>query len=157
MPGRPETWSERHDAIRAILRREAIHDQRELLERLRRRGFAVTQPSVSRDLRELHVAKVDGRYVVAEALAAGATVADELGEAATAIRRVRRAGDHLLVVHTPPGRAPVVALALDQAGWVEVVGTIAGDDTLFVATAGARQQARVAARLRALVKEPGHG
>ena len=67
------------------------------------------------------------------------------------------AGPHLLVVKTPPGIAPLVALDLDRENWPEVVGTVAGDDTFFVATAGRRQQARVEARLGALAKAERHG
>ncbi len=152
MPSKSDNWSERWNAIREILGMEAIRSQEELLERLQSRGFCVTQSSVSRDLRELKVVKVAGRYVPSEALAGNATLSDEMNELATSVRRIRIAGPYLLVVNTPPGRAPAVGHAIDHAGWPEVVGCIAGDDTVFVATAGRREQAKIEARLEKLKK-----
>ncbi|MCU0231030.1 MAG: hypothetical protein MUC67_06585, partial [Acidobacteria bacterium] len=72
MPRNGENWRERQDAIRAILDAEAVESQEQLVRRLKRRGFRVTQSSVSRDLAELGVAKVDGRYVALERLAQAA-------------------------------------------------------------------------------------
>jgi transcriptional regulator of arginine metabolism len=152
MSPKNEGWVDRQKAIREILADEEIHSQEELLEQLSDRGFEVTQPSVSRDLQEMHVAKVDGRYVVVGALAAPPDAAPvplrtELLEAARSIVSVRAAGPNLLVVLTPPGRASVVSVAIDRAAWPEVVGTVAGDDTLFIATASRKHQAAVEARL----------
>lgn len=64
-----------------------------------------------------------------------------------AIQEVQPAGPNVLVVRTPPGSASAVGLAIDAAHWPDVVGTVAGDDTLFVATANRTGQSRVAARL----------
>jgi len=152
MPSRNDSWAERQQAIREILAGEAVHSQEELLERLCARGFEVTQPSVSRDLQEMHVAKIEGRYVIAEALLPKPG-RSELAEAAASILSVRPAGPNLLVVLTPPGRASVVSVAIDRAAWPEVVGTVAGDDTLFVATPGKKQQALVQTRLARAKKE----
>ncbi|MBI5499158.1 MAG: arginine repressor [Deltaproteobacteria bacterium] len=161
MRARPGQWRERHRVILEILRTEPIHSQTELLVRLRRRGCRVTQPSVSRDLAELRVAKLDGRYVPAPAgtgPAPGAAGPDAgaLDELAHYLQRCTPAGPNLLVLRTPPGRAPLVALAIDQCGWREVVGTLAGDDVVFAATAGRRQQARVLARLAPLLEGRTH-
>jgi transcriptional regulator of arginine metabolism len=157
MRQQPEHWQERHRVILEILRAEPVHSQTELLRRLRQRGFRVTQPSVSRDLAELRVAKREGRYVPGEASAVAhvttARRADPLAEVAGYVERCEPAGPNLLVLRTPPGRAPLVAIAIDTCAWREVVGTVAGDDTVFVATAGRRQQARVAARLSPLMEE----
>ncbi len=150
MPRAVESWRRRRAVIGRVLLEQVVHNQDELRRRLLRLGFRVTQASVSRDLAEMGVAKVDGRYVPARVLAAGARRATALREVASFVAGCAVAGPHLLVVKTPPGLAPSVALALDDAGWPEVVGTLAGDDTLFVATAGRRQQARVEARLGAL-------
>jgi len=138
---------DRHKALLALLRRGVVRRQEELVERLGERGFEVTQSSVSRDLRDLGVAKVKGRYLAPPAPAADDEALDEL---AHHVRAARPAGPNLTVVFTPPGAAQTVGLALDHAGWPEVVGTVAGDDTIFVATAGAREQSRLLHRLNAL-------
>jgi len=145
-----ELRDDRHRAILALLRRRPIHRQEELVEQLAERGFEVTQSSVSRDLRQLGVAKVSGRYV---APAPADAVPDPLADAAHLLRRAKPAGPHLTVVLTTIGAAQSVGIALDRAAWPEIVGTVAGDDTVFVATAGAREQTRVLHRLNALLAE----
>lgn len=161
MPRSGENWRERQEAIRAILDAEAVESQEQLVRRLKRRGFRVTQSSVSRDLAELGAAKVEGRYVALERLAGAvapggpsvtgvAAAADRLAEVASFVEAVAPAGPHLLVVRTPPGAASPVGIAIDAARWPEVVGTVAGDDTLFIALPGRAAQARVEARLARL-------
>jgi len=147
----------RREAIEKILGREVVHHQADLVKRLRARGFRVTQSSVSRDLQELGAARVAGRYLPAAALLGEAWHSAGLAEVAGFLTSWAAAGPHLLVVRTPPGLASSVALALDQAGWKETVGTVAGDDTFFVATFGRRQQARVEARLARLKRGVTHG
>ncbi len=156
MPRDVETTERRRRAIAEIVRSERVEDQEELRRRLRARGFRVTQASVSRDLHELGAAKVDGRYVTGGLLAAGTRPGARLEEISGFLLRMAPAGPHLLVVRTPPGLATSFALALDESKWPEVVGTVAGDDTFFVATAGRRQQARIEARLAALRRGAGH-
>lgn len=147
MPNDPEAAAKRHAALRDILSRQQVGKQDKLCALLRKRGFHVTQSSVSRDLRELGAAKIAGRYVLREALAKSTPPSSPLHEVAPWLERVQCAGPHLLVVHTPPGRASALALALDESRWREVVGTIAGDDTVFVATAHRKAQAKLEARL----------
>jgi transcriptional regulator of arginine metabolism len=137
----------RRRAVEEILRREPIRNQEDLRRKLRTRGFRVTQASVSRDLAELGAAKVEGRYLPSAMLAAGAATSTRLEEVSGFLVGTRPAGPYLLVVKTPPGLASSVALALDGSEWPEVLGTVAGDDTFFIATSGRRQQARVEARL----------
>jgi transcriptional regulator of arginine metabolism len=157
MPSKVELWSKRQAAIREILSTEVVRNQVELLAHLEKYGFRVTQSSVSRDLQEMRVIKVGGQYTLGESLlGANQPVPDELGEAAAAINNYRSAGPHLLVINTPPGRAAVVGLAIDRARWPEIVGTVAGDDTLFIATAGRYAQDKVNARLAALRKRINH-
>jgi transcriptional regulator of arginine metabolism len=148
----PESRQRRRATIEDILRREAIHSQSDLVARLHQGGFQVTQSSVSRDLREIGATRVDGCYLTMEMLAAGEARASGLEEVAAFVVEISEAGPHLLIVKTPPGIASMVALGLDRAGWSEVVGTVAGDDTFFIATKGRRQQARVKARLRQLAR-----
>ncbi len=147
MPVRNENWPERQAAIRAILSRETIRSQTELVTHLVKAGFSVTQSSVSRDLAELRAFKIDGRYATADTLAPGAAPSGDAAALADVLD-VKPAGPNLVVIRTPVGRAQPVALALDHAGWPEIVGTIAGDDTIFIATESARTQRQLHERLR---------
>lgn len=155
MPNTGAGWEERQAAIRELVAAEAIHSQGELLARLKRRGFTATQPSVSRDLQELGVGKVQGRYVLAGALNAkpAAAKADPLGAVSGAVGGFKAAGPNILVVQTPPGQANAVAVAVDRSRWPEVVGTVAGDDTVLVLSTGRRHQQRIEARFAKLVRE----
>jgi transcriptional regulator of arginine metabolism len=138
----------RQRTILALLREAPAATQPELVEKLQACGIFATQSSVSRDLRELGVPRVAGRYLPpAERAPADPGLATVL----RLVRGARPAGPHLAVVATTVGAAQPVASALDRAGWPEVVGTLAGDDTIFVATAGARDQKRFLARLRELL------
>ncbi len=148
MPSGTDHWRERHAAIAEILRDEVIHSQSELLRQLRKRKHRVTQPSISRDLAELDVVKVDGRYVLRESLVPPEPSRSELEQAAGFVRSFEPAGPNLVVLKTPPGAASQVAIAIDGEGWQEVVGTIAGDDTVFIATRGRSQQARLETLLK---------
>ncbi len=135
----PDLHQARREALIYLLRTRRVTSQEELVAMLGERGIEATQSSVSRDLRYLGVGKVGGRYLPP----GGERGSDEdLASAARFARRVRPAGPHLAVVQTAVGTAQTVALAIDRAGWPEVAGTIAGDDTIFVATANARAQAR---------------
>jgi transcriptional regulator of arginine metabolism len=148
MPNEAEVREQRQRAILAILRRARVRRQAELVEQLADRGFAVTQSSVSRDLRDLAVAKVGGRYLPPASPVASA---EAIAEVAHYLRAARPAGPHLTVVHTQIGAAPTVGVGLDRAAWPEIVGTVAGDDTVFVATSGAREQTRLLHRLHTLL------
>jgi transcriptional regulator of arginine metabolism len=152
MPTEAEIQDQRRRAILAILRRHPVRRQEELVVRLAERGFDVTQSSVSRDLRDLGIAKVGGRY---RTPAPPAGVEEGLDAVAHYLRGVKPAGPHLTVVLTRVGAAQTVAIALDRAAWPEVVGTVAGDDTIFVATAGARDQGRLLHRLHHLLASSG--
>jgi transcriptional regulator of arginine metabolism len=141
---------DRRNAIMRILRGGVVRRQSDLAQLLRRDGFAVTQSSVSRDLRELGVLKASGRYLLPP---------DEISRAngnfdtlAQFVRAVRPAGGSITVIKTTIGAAQSVAVALDKAEWPEVVGTISGDDTIFVATGDARAQQRLIERLNSLFR-----
>jgi transcriptional regulator of arginine metabolism len=138
----------RRQAIVRILREHAVGRQAELVRLLRREGHDATQSSVSRDLRELGVGKMGDRYILPPAEHAPSH--DEFAALSGFVREVRPAGSTITVVRTTTGGAQSVALAVDRAEWPEVVGTISGDDTIFVATSGARAQARLIERLRSI-------
>ena len=150
MPSDSETREERQTEILKLLRAKRVHSQDEIAALLHSRGLEATQSSISRDLHQLGVAKVAGRYIVPRGLEEEHS--DELREAARFLRGAKPAGPNLAVVTTVVGAAQPVALALDHAAWPEVVGTVAGDDTIFVATAGSRQQKRLLARLAVLMQ-----
>lgn len=151
MPTDLEQRDRRRRVIVELVRRARVASQEELLERLAARGIEATQPSVSRDLRDLGVAKAGGRYVLAGE-AAGAN-GEGLAEVAPFILDVRPAGPHLTVVLTTVGAAQTVAIALDRAGFPELAGTVAGDDTIFAATRTAAEQRRFVERLRRALAE----
>ena len=137
--------------ILAIVSDRAIHTQEELATALRQEGWTVSQATVSRDIAELGLVKVNGVYHRPAAPVARQASADEqwVGEG---VLRYAPAGDHLLVLHTMPGDAQSVARAIDRLAWTEVVGTVAGDDTIFLAIADARSRRRTEGTLRRLVR-----
>jgi transcriptional regulator of arginine metabolism len=142
----------RRDAILRILRETPVRKQDELVRLLRREGHEVTQSSISRDLRELGVLKASGRYLPpAEATS---HVNSDFGMLRQFVRGLATAGTSLIVLKTTVGAAQSVAAAIDKAEWPEVVGTISGDDTIFLATDTARAQARAVARLREALRLP---
>ncbi len=154
MPSDHEHREARQQVVLAILQAERVTSQGELVERLRTRGIAATQSSVSRDLRDLGVGWIGGRY----ALPAGREergIDPGLAEVAHFLRGAKPAGAHLTVVFTMAGAAQAVAIALDRAGWPELVGTMAGDDTIFVATASAADQKRLVRRLESSFPKEG--
>ena len=138
----------RRAAILRIIRESIVHNQDELARLLRRQGFDATQSSVSRDLRELGVAKAGDRYI----LPGGETAAPANPFAAVAnfVLEVHTAGPSLTVVKTTTGTAQSVAVIMDESSWPEVVGTLSGDDTIFIATADGREQRKLRERLRGI-------
>jgi transcriptional regulator of arginine metabolism len=143
----------RRDEILKVIRDGAVHSQEELQLRLQRRGIDVAQPTLSRDLKGLGLAKSAAGYVVpgAEApLADGELRARREERLERALREwvlgVATAGN-LVVLKTPPAAAHPVARALDEAALEGVVGTIAGDDTIFLAAATGAISQRLARRL----------
>ncbi|HEV8581057.1 MAG TPA: ArgR family transcriptional regulator [Thermoanaerobaculia bacterium] len=150
MPPDTENREIRHEEIRSLLQAYKVQSQGELVELLRERGITATQSSVSRDLRDLGVAWMGGRYT----MPSDHDVRDPgVSEVAHFLRGVRPAGTNLTVIFTFSGMAQAVGIALDNAGWPELVGTISGDDTVFVATASARDQKRLIRRLDAFLRE----
>ena len=142
----PHAQLHRRDAIARILRRTAVGRQAELVELLRTEGFEATQSSVSRDLRELGVVKGGDRYLLPAA--EDALTPSHFEDVRTFVKGWRAAGPNLTVLRTTAGTAQGVAIALDKARWPEIVGTIAGDDTIFIATESGKAQRRLHDHLR---------
>jgi transcriptional regulator of arginine metabolism len=135
-----------------LVRERPVRSQEELQLLLRRRGFAAAQPTLSRDVRDLGLARTPTGY--AAPLVPSPFVPDERRQEAldrTLAREVLsvQAAGTLVIVRTPAAGAHPVARALDEAALPGVVGTIAGDDTVFVATPDAPSAQRLARRLAA--------
>ena len=137
----------RRAALAKIIREQPVGRQSELVAILRKRGVIATQSSVSRDLRELGVAKLGDRYMLPDVAAPARNDFSTLKQFVSA---QLVAGTNLVVLKTTIGAAQSVAVAIDTAHWPEVVGTISGDDTIFIATAGAREQRKLQQRLRTI-------
>ena len=137
----------RRAAILKILRESTVHNQDELVKVLRKQGFDATQSSVSRDLRELGVAKAGDRYIVPTQTPAPT---NPFAGVARFVVDIRTAGSSLTVIKTSTGTAQSVAVAIDRSDWPEIVGTISGDDTIFIATDDGRDQRRLRERLRGI-------
>jgi transcriptional regulator of arginine metabolism len=136
----------RRTMLAKIIREQSVGRQTELVAMLRKHGHAATQSSVSRDLRELGVAKVGDRYVLPDA----AAPRSDFSTLKQFVSARLTAGTNLTVLKTTVGSAQSVAVAIDTARWPEVVGTISGDDTIFIATAGALEQRTLGDRLFAI-------
>jgi transcriptional regulator of arginine metabolism len=145
---------QRHAAILRVVRERRIESQDELREALSEEGFVVTQATLSRDIRELGLAKLadpqGGAYYAHPHRAA---LRPDLGQVLPALLVSVDGVGPLLVLKTASGSAGAVTEALDQAGWSEVMGTIAGDDTVLVITRSLKLREAIASRIRALVKK----
>lgn len=129
--------SHRYEAITNLLATETIESQDLLTIRLRALGYEVTQSSVSRDLAHLGAFKRNGRYVLpSERLVI------------EGIEQIKPAGPNLLVLKTETGAAQFIGLKLDQLEWPEIIGTIAGDDTIFIATTSEAAQQTLIQKLQ---------
>lgn len=147
--------TERHSKIIELIHKYEIGTQEELADRLNEEGFYVTQATVSRDIRELKLTKVamDGgkqKYII---------VSGSDGNLNEKYLRVLRDGflsvdraENILVIKTVPGMAMAVAAALDAMQWNEVVGCIAGDDTIMAAIRTKGDALIVMEKIRKLVK-----
>ena len=138
----------RQSAVLDVVQRQPVRSQEQLRRLLRAAGFTVTQATLSRDIRELGLVKggADGAYQASPSASGnGSGTASllnrALGDYLTRVDRVQQ----LVVIRTGPGQAPLLGVALDGARLPELVGTIAGDDTILAI-------ARDARRARALVK-----
>ncbi len=151
------------DRTRKILRaieRAPIKTQGELVAALRREGVAVTQATVSRDIKRLGLIKVpapDGMYRYALPAAARSAPSPRAKEQVAAVlREFARSVEpvlDLVLVKTVPGGAAPVAQAIDDAQWPDIAGTLAGEDTIIIVPRRRTSQRAVAGRLRALLGE----
>jgi transcriptional regulator of arginine metabolism len=132
----PQTKAARHARIVGLIREHSVRSQTELAELLAAGGTQVTQATLSRDLEELGAVKVGGAYLIPED---GNRPLRQVEQAPARLVRLLRelltgadASGNLVILRTPPGAAQFLASALDRSGLPDVVGTIAGDDTILV-------------------------
>jgi len=121
---------ERQQKILDLIRAKPIGTQEDLRALLDRAGVPATQSSVSRDLEELGVVKHHGHYTLPRAN----------GGAVRGLLSLDHAGDSLVIARTVPGLASAVAVEIDAAAIPDIVGTIAGEDTIFIAVRDAKSQ-----------------
>ena len=147
----------RLSAIRQLVEREPVHSQEELRQHLVTMGFDVTQATLSRDIKELGLVKraADGAYQPAggDAAPSSAAAAVALSRALGEFLLSVDVAQQLVVVKTGPGQAQMLALAVDRARMVDVVGTIAGDDTILVICRDSRCAQSTRATLEHLASE----
>jgi transcriptional regulator of arginine metabolism len=141
----------RQNAILDLVRNQEIASQEELLEKLLARKIDVSQSTLSRDIQELRLAKTGGVYAV---------MGSESGPASDdSVRRILRefllevsVAQNIVVLKTGVANASTVSLAIDNAGWPEVVGSLAGDDTVFVAVRTPKESQELKRRIMAFLK-----
>ena len=141
----------RQTALLRLVRGRAVANQNEIVRLLRTDGICATQASVSRDVRELGLVKIDGRYLLARHLTPRRPVHAAEGPLYELITAVEPVGANLVILRTRIGAASTVAVEIDRAASPDIAGTLAGDDTVFVAVRSRTAQGRAVAWLRGLM------
>ena len=147
--------AKRQALIREIVEAQSIQTQEELAEALRAHGMVVTQATVSRDIREMHLLKVlaeDGSYRYATMEKSDSGMNDRLIRMLTDSVVEMNSANNLIVIHTLPGSAHVAAEAIDNLRWPETIGTIAGDNTILVIVRTNEEVDAVMKRFRGIIK-----
>jgi transcriptional regulator of arginine metabolism len=157
VPGlRPATKTERQRAILHLVRSRSVRTQEDIVTSLHGQGLDVTQATISRDIRELGLARVHDpegmRYVATGDTAEASPVSTRLRSALREYVRSMEFVEQLGVIHTRPSTAPLVAAVIDSSHFEEVAGTVAGDDTVLVVVRSRQAAHRLADRLRAAVE-----
>ena len=141
----------RQKAILDLVRSQEVASQEELLEGLLARKIEVSQSTLSRDIQELGLAKTGGVYTVMGSeppRSSDETIRRTIREFLTDVALAQ----NIVVLKSGPGHASTLSRAVDEAGWEEVVGSLAGDDTVFVAVRSEKESRRVAERIREYLK-----
>jgi transcriptional regulator of arginine metabolism len=150
---------ERHSAIRELVTSSLIQNQDELRRKLRRRGFAVTQATLSRDLHELHLFKSPSGYSLSNGNGNSSPAAADDDDRPPSVAEVldtfglrSRQAMNQIVIATVMGGAQPVAAALDYEEWPEVLGTIAGDDTVLLICPDIRRAGEAQIKLQKILE-----
>jgi len=128
-----------------IIRSKWLGSQNEIQDELKHLGIPATQASISRDLIELGIVKIKGVYRMPPLETGGAKIGEVLD--------IDSAGDNLIIVKTPPGQASMTALAIDRAKVPGIAGTVAGDDTLFLAVKSHTEQKMAIKHIYKILRE----
>ena len=143
---------QRHKAILDLVRGGEIASQDDLMHGLKARHIEVSQSTLSRDIQELRLAKAGGVYAVVDGEPAAKPVAED------SWRRIIReflidvaVAQNIVVVKTGAGHASTVSQALDETGWPEAIGTIAGENTVFIAVRSEKDGRKLEHRIRELL------
>ncbi len=143
----------RHEKIIEIIQKESIATQGEILDKLKSCGYDVTQATVSRDIKSLHIIKIltgDGKYCYAVPAQKHVDVKSELDPLFSSSVISVDYAQNLVVVKTAAGMAQAVCTALDTAGFEEAVGSVAGDDTIFIAAKSNENAISLASKLKVI-------
>ncbi|MFT4591295.1 MAG: transcriptional regulator of arginine metabolism [Gammaproteobacteria bacterium] len=146
MPATTDLREKRRQAILEIISQESVARQSVLVEKLQADGFQATQSSVSRDLREMNITKNGQNYAAPQNTREVSQGLMDMPEGF--VRQLDTAGANITVIKTAVGAAQRVAVFLDRSEWPEIVGTISGDDTIFIATRDAREQKALLVKLQ---------
>jgi transcriptional regulator of arginine metabolism len=154
--GKEKMKFQRHNAIRELVAHALVANQNELRRKLRRRGFEVTQATLSRDIHELQLTKGPNGYSLPNGNGNGHRELDDAPPSVAEIMEsfgldVKHAMNQVLLRTTMGGAQPMAA-ALDREGWGDVLGTIAGDDTVLVICQDVKRAHEVESRLRRMLE-----
>src|SRR5438876_11076829 len=142
---------QRHNAILELVRSGEIASQEELMRGLQSRHIYVSQSTLSRDIQELRLAKTGGVYAVVDSEPAGKSPDDSWRRIITEFLVDVDVAQNIVVVKTGAGHASTVSQALDETGWPESIGSIAGENTVFIAVRSPREGKKLERRLRELL------
>lgn len=144
---------ERHSTIRQLVAAEPIASQDELRRKLVRRGFDVTQATLSRDIHELQLSKGPNGYAMPNGNGHAAEEEDEppVDDVLRSFGLIVRQAQNQLVLRTTQGAAQPVALAIDHEEWSDVVGTLAGDDTVLIICPDPRRASALQEKLERMI------
>jgi transcriptional regulator of arginine metabolism len=146
MPSDREIRERRRQAIREILlHEEPVEQQQDLVDRLRARGFSATQSNVSRDLRDIGAVRAQGQYMIPSWTQSEDSA---FRKVIPFIRKVTPAGPHQLLVVTDPGAGALVAQAIEDGQWTDLVGTVSGHSSVLILTENLFFQKLVYQRIR---------
>ena len=146
----------RHKVIREIIENQNIETQFQLTDELKKYGFQVTQATISRDIKELGLIKVvSGENSFRYSLPTGVVIGNNYDRSKRMFRdnvlKIQYT-ENIVVIKTLPGVASGIASCLDGLGWSEVMGSVAGDDTIFVLIKDKVDSPEICSRLQALLK-----
>ncbi|HXX00778.1 MAG TPA: hypothetical protein VEJ00_06165 [Candidatus Acidoferrales bacterium] len=141
----------RQRAVLDTLRHGHISSQEELQRVLRRRGFRVGQATLSRDIRDLNLSKTAHGYALPQGEGSAGVALPPVSRLVREFVLDVRSAQNQLVIKTIVGSAQPVAAALDEADWPEVVGTIAGDDTILIVCPDKEEAGKLAGRIEEML------